>query len=257
MKMDRVQLLMTILALLVIPLLIIEHQATDPTVLLVTWIANAVIWLAFVAEYVWGLMKAEQKWGFVRANWFDLAIILLSPPIYVPEALQGVRALRVLRLGRLGRALRLLRLVRVFAFMARAWRTSTRVMGKHSFGYILLTCVLFVLGSGAIFVAVEGEGYTLLDGIWWAVATLTTVGYGDIYPKTDAGRLVALVMIILGLGMMAALTANVAAAFVGEEKKEEESELLRRLEEISARLAALEDSVKQSVDNREKSGIQS
>ena len=254
---DRVQMIMTVLALLIIPLLIVESQATDPTVLLLTWVANTLIWLAFVAEYIWGLVSAERKWEFVRSNWFDLAIILLSPPLYVPEALQGVRALRILRLGRLGRALRLLRLVRVFAFMARAWRTSGRVLGKHSFGYILATCVLFVVGSGAVFVAVEGGEYTLLDGIWWAVATLTTVGYGDIYPKTDAGRVVALIMIILGLGMMAALTANIAAAFVGSEQQNEENEVLKRLDEISARLTALENSLKHGVDNSDKAGIQS
>lgn len=240
---NRVQTLMTVLAILIIPLLVVEHQATDPTVLLITWIANVLIWLAFVAEYTWGLYRAEQKWLFVRSHWFDLAIILLSPPIFIPESIQSIRALRALRLGRLGRLLRLLRLVRVFAFMAKAWRTSGRIMGRHSFAYVLLTCCLFIVGGGTVFVLVEGGEHTLLDGIWWAVATLTTVGYGDIYPKTDFGRVLALLLIILGLGMMAALTANIAAAFVGSEKKEEDVEVLRRLDEISARLAALEQAV--------------
>jgi len=251
---------MTILALLIIPLLIIESQATDPTVLLIVWIANALIWLAFVAEYVWGLATAERKWEFVRTHWFDLAIIVLSPPVYVPEGLQSVRALRVLRLGRLGRALRVLRLVRVFAFMAKAWSSSGRVLGRHSFGYILATCGLFIVGGGAVFVAIEGGGLTLLDGIWWAVATLTTVGYGDIYPKTELGRIVALFLIVLGLGMMAALTANIAAHFVGTEKEEEDDEVLRRLDQIAARLESLEkrvDSLQKSIDSSGGGAIQS
>lgn len=257
MSSPRAQLIMTVLALLIIPLLVIEHQATDPTVQLAVWIANLLIWLAFVVEYVWGLVAAESKWGFVKTHWFDLAIILLSPPVYVPESLQSVRALRALRLGRLGRALRVLRLVRVFAFMARAWHSSGRVMGRHSFGYVVLTCGIFIVGGGALFITVEGGGLTLLDGIWWAVATLTTVGYGDIYPKSEWGRMLALVLIVLGLGMMAALTANIASVFVGADKQEEDQEILRRLDEISARLAALENSISKTVDRSGNDGIQS
>lgn len=244
MQRNRIELIMTILAVLIIPLIIIEQQTTNPTVLTAVWIANLVIWLAFVAEYIWGLATAERKGEFVRTHWFDLAIILLSPPVFVPEGLQSVRALRALRLGRLGRLLRVLRLLRVFAFMTKIWRSSGNLMGRHSFGYILASCVLFIVGGGALFITVEGGEYTLLDGIWWAVATLTTVGYGDIYPKTEIGRVMALLLIILGLGMMAALTANIASAFVGAEKKDEESEVLRRLDEISARLTALENSIK-------------
>jgi len=254
---NRIELIMSILALLIIPLLIIEQQTTDPTVLTVIWLANLVIWLAFVAEYVWGLTTAEKKGEFIRTHWFDLAIILLSPPIFVPEGLQSVRALRILRVGRLGRLLRVLRLVRVFAFISKIWRSSGRLMGRHSFGYILISCVLFILGGGALFVAVEGNDYTLLDGIWWAVATLTTVGYGDIYPKTELGRLIGVGLIVLGLGMMAALTANIASAFVGSEKQDEESEVLRRLDEISARLTVLENSLNKGVDKADPPDIQS
>lgn len=242
---DRLQMLMAILALVMVPLLIIEQQATDPTLLLVVWSLNLLIWLAFVAEYIYGLSKAADRWRFVRERWFDLAVILLSPPIYVPESLQGVRslrALRVLRLGRLGQVLRMLRVVRVFAFMARAWASSRRVLSGHSFGYILLTTLLFVVGGGALFVLVEGRDLTLLDGIWWAVATLTTVGYGDVYPQTEWGRAIALVIILLGLGFMATLTANIAARFVEDDRQRQSQNeaLLERLDAIAARLDRLE-----------------
>ncbi|MFZ5826621.1 MAG: potassium channel family protein [Bacillota bacterium] len=231
MREERLQVLMIILALLVIPLLIIEQQATNPAVLLGAWVLNLLIWLAFVAEYLYGFVRAPAKGRFVRERWFDLAIIVLSPPLYLPEALQAVRSLR---------ALRLFRLLRVFAFMARAWSSTRRLLGAHSFGYVLLTCALFVIGGGALFVAVEGRGLTLLDGIWWAVATLTTVGYGDVYPETDLGRLIALLIIITGLGLMATLTANIAARFVEGEQRDENTAILERLDAIAARLERLE-----------------
>lgn len=264
---DRIQVVMIVLALAVVPLLVIEHQATDPAVLLIVWIANLLIWLAFVAEYVWGLVTAEDRRAFVRNHWFDLTIILLSPPLWVPESLQGLRslrALRVLQVGRMGRLLRLMRLLRVFSFLAKAWSTAGRLLGKHSFAYVLLTSLFFVVGGGAVFAMVEGSGLSLLDGIWWAVATLTTVGYGDLYPKSDLGRIVAVVIILCGLGMMAALTANIAAHFVGNDQKDEQEEVLRRLDAIARRIDGLESKVTllqkelhKGVDTRDEAGIQS
>lgn len=243
---DRIQTVMIALALLVIPLLVIEHKATDPMVLLATWVANLVIWLAFVAEFVWGLVTAGDRRGYVRSHWFDLAIILLSPPLWVPESLQGLRslrALRVLQIGRMGRLLRLLRLLRVFSFLAKAWTTAGRMMGRHSFAYVALSCIVFVVGGGSLFAFVEGGEIDVLDGIWWAVATLTTVGYGDVYPHTDAGRGLAVLIIICGLGMMAALTASIAAHFVGSDHQAENNEVLNRLDDLAGRLDRMEQQI--------------
>ncbi|MFZ5818176.1 MAG: potassium channel family protein [Bacillota bacterium] len=240
----RREALMILLALLVIPVMIVEQQSTDPTVLLVAWVLNLLIWLAFVADYLLGIRSAPDRRRFARERWFDLAIILLSVPLYLPEPMAGVRslrALRVLQMGRMGRLLRLLRLVRVLAFLARAWQSARRVMGGHSFGYLLFSSALFVVGGGALFVLVEGRELTLLDGIWWAVATLTTVGYGDIYPQTVAGRLIALLIILMGLGLVATLTANVAAFFVESDQQKGDSPVLERLDAIAARLDRLEE----------------
>lgn len=154
--------------------------------------------------------------------------------------MRSLRALRIFQIGRLGRLLRLLRLLRIFGFMARAWSSSRRILGGHSFGYVLLTSAVFVVGGGALFVLVEGQDLTLLDGIWWAVATLTTVGYGDLYPQTDLGRLISLGVIITGLGLMATLTANIAAHFVDSEQQSENAAVLERLDAIAARLDRLE-----------------
>src|SRR5207237_7328810 len=97
-----------ILALLVVPALVLEERATDPLVREGAHIVNWIVWLAFCAEFLLRWSAAGQA-RFLRRAWFDLLLIVISPPFLVPEYLQGMRRVRVLR------ALRLLRLVRAGA----------------------------------------------------------------------------------------------------------------------------------------------
>jgi voltage-gated potassium channel len=86
---------------------------------------------------------------------------------------------------------------------------------------------------------------SLWDGIWWAVTTTTTVGYGDIYPTTVQGRIIGMILMFVGIGFLSLLTASIASRFVKEERGEEHLdvlEVLRRLEadvaELKARIPA-------------------
>jgi voltage-gated potassium channel len=102
--------------------------------------------------------------------------------------------------------------------------------------------LLTVLGGGAAYAAVEtDQNLTTWDGVWWALVTVTTVGYGDTFPATDAGRAIAVAVMLVGIGFVAVLTAAAAERFMrGREAEEQRAELHERLEEIAARLAALE-----------------
>ena len=89
---------LAVLALLLVPVLILEDRTTDPTI---RWLCSGVnwfVWLAFVGEFATGLAVATSRLKFAAASWFDLAIILLSPPFLVPDALQNMRSLRALRI---------------------------------------------------------------------------------------------------------------------------------------------------------------
>ena len=89
------------------------------------------------------------------------------------------------------------------------------------------------------------------DGVWWAVSTMTTVGYGDVYPRTDEGRFIAIVVMIVGIGFVAVLTAAIAQRFVAiqvGQQVEDAEEVLEATEEqvlaeIRERLQVLEESV--------------
>src|SRR2546426_2191353 len=86
------------LALAMVPLIVIQESSTDTEVLNWTERLNALIWLAFVGEYLYLFALADQKRRFVRGHWFDLLIIALTPPIaLLPNELDAIRALRALR----------------------------------------------------------------------------------------------------------------------------------------------------------------
>jgi len=85
----------------------------------------------------------------------------------------------------------------------------------------------------------SGDFATYWDGIWWAVVTVTTVGYGNLYPKTVEGRLVGMVLMLVGISFLSLLTAAIASRFVRQERSAEHEQVLAALQQIQAELADL------------------
>ena len=96
-----------------------------------------------------------------------------------------------------------------------------------------------VVAGAAQHSASASEFGSLWDGVWWAVVTVTTVGYGDLYPTTVQGRLVGMVLMFVGIGFLSLLTAAVASRFVKEERSDEHDELMERLGRIEADLRVI------------------
>src|SRR3979490_298586 len=82
------------LALLLIPVLLLEETSTDPGVVDAATLANALIWLLFAVDYAIDLWRAPDRGAHVRSHWFDLALIVVSPPLLVPPEAQALRVLR-------------------------------------------------------------------------------------------------------------------------------------------------------------------
>ena len=219
-----------VLALLVVPALILE-DSENPAVAATALTINWTIWLGFCAEYLVKLGLAPDRRLFVRRAWVDLLIILLSPPFLVPEPLQATRSLRVLRA---------LRLVRAVAVAGLGLRLLRRLLQHRQFAYVLaVAAALVVLGALAILAVERGPNPTIgsfADALWWAMVTATTVGYGDVSPVTLEGRLIAVVLMLTGIGVIGVFTATVASFFF--EQKEEAADV-----DLAGRLARVEDKV--------------
>jgi voltage-gated potassium channel len=157
----------------------------------------------------------------------DVAIVVLTPP-FAPAAFLGFRLARLVRL------LRVLRLVRT----ARMTRKTFSLEGVK---WAAALTGLVALGAGAAFASAEHRSTS--DGLWWAATTMTTVGYGDVAPMTGLGRVIAVGVMLVGIGFVAFLTAAVAQRFVAqieEPKPQWEHAVLTDLAEIKARLSAIE-----------------
>jgi voltage-gated potassium channel len=116
---------------------------------------------------------------------------------------------------------------------------------RQGFRYVALATILLVILAGfSVSIADREEFTSPWLGMWWAVTTVTTVGYGDIYPTTVIGRIIASALMITGIGFLSLLTAAIASTFVSQDAAEEESEVaevlatLKRIEERLERVEA-------------------
>ena len=126
-------------------------------------------------------------------------------------ALRALRLLRLLKLGRYSKSLQ--RIVNVFV----------RKKGELFVTAYVSIIILFIISTLMFYAEHEAQPdkfRNILDGLWWGIATLTTVGYGDIYPVTVTGKLIAAVSAFLGIGVFALPTAILGAAFLEEIENE-------------------------------------
>jgi voltage-gated potassium channel len=175
----------------------------------------------FTTEYLARLACVQRPWRYAR-SFFGIVDLLAVLPTYLALLVPGLHALvdiRILRLIRIFRIFKLGAYVQEFGALARALAASRRKI------FVFLALVMMiVLVMGTLMYVVEGpdNGYTSIPvGVYWAITTLTTVGFGDITPKTDFGRFVASVMMLIGWGTLAVPTGIVSAEFVSQARPRE------------------------------------
>jgi hypothetical protein len=188
------------LALLLIPVLLIEETSTDLTVMRVAIAANATIWVLFVLDYAVDLWHAPDRRAHIARRWADLALIVVSPPLFVPPEAQALRALR---------ALRLFRAIAVAGVVAeRVGRPLTRSAALVIVGVL----VAVVIAGGVLVSIVEPATFpTVALAYAWAMATLMTAGHAEPVPVSPAARAVSTLIVVVGLGSFAALAASIAS----------------------------------------------
>lgn len=180
------------------------------------FIVNFVVFFAFAIDYILKLVLTDSKPTYIRTQWVSLLVVIsqffaLLPALGVLGVLRGVRAVRVLGV-----------IARVIGI-----GTATKSSGKEFFKKRAASVAFGIAGltlitSAVAFTIVEdvGEGRRInsfFDALWWSAATITTVGYGDIYPVTTAGRIIAVFTMVIGISTLAVVTARIAKFLIASD----------------------------------------
>ncbi len=180
-----------------------------------------VICIFFLGEFSIRFFEAPNKFEFMRWGWIDL--------------LASIPMLPYLHLGRIFRLMRLVRAVRMF-MRTRSVVHFISTKNQTTVGSaVLLGALLLIFSSVSILyfeTAPNSNIKTAEDAIWWGVVTISTVGYGDLYPVTSAGRLIGMILISGGVGLFGVFTAYIASIFVVDNRKP----LISEEEDITSQL---------------------
>jgi len=228
------QLIILTLSLFVLGLMVVEltFDLPDETSRVLRWIDNVVCGLFFV-DFIVRFRRAESKLQFMKWGWIDL---LASIPEV--EALRWGRLFRVLRILRMMRAVKSLRLIFDMLF------THNRASGGVASVLTIAFLVLSLASVGILLVerVPEANIKNAEDAVWWSITTVTTVGYGDRYPVTLGGRLIASALMFTGVGLFGTLSGVIASFFLGEKKKADEDAV------TNAALLAKLDALQKDID---------
>ncbi|MES2572771.1 MAG: ion transporter [Verrucomicrobiota bacterium] len=219
------QVLTLILSIYVLAALFVQavFPLSPDTELLLEWIDFAICFV-FLGDFFLRLCQAPSKRNFLKWGWIDL---LSSIPNF--DILRVGRAVGLIRLFRLLRAFRSTKALVDYLFGNRAKSTFSTVAAVSLLLTMFASIAMLHLEKGA-----ESNIKTPVDALWWAIATITTVGYGDKFPVTTEGRAVAALLMTAGVGLFGTFTAFVARAFVASDFGKEESELQQVLGEVRA-----------------------
>ena len=178
--------------------------------------------LVFLAEFVISFRRAPSKLAFMKWGWIDL---LSSIPLW--DLLRWGRVVRIVRIVRLLRAFRSTKNLLVFLYRDRT---------RGAIATAALTAGLVMIFASIAVLTFENDAESNIkspfDAVWWAVSTVTTVGYGDKVPVTLEGKIVAMILMLFGIGLFGVLTGLFARLLVVPDFKSEESEIANLATEV-------------------------
>ncbi len=229
---ERMGVVMITATLLVIPDLMLEEQPLRAPWHTVAMIGDWVIWLVFLVEFAAIVILAKDWRSWLRRYPLAPAMLILTPP-FAPAAIQALRIFRLLRLLRVARGLQLM----------------SKLLTLEGLKYAMALAVFLVIGGGTVFAGVEsrvGHHISTWDGIWWAFGTVTAEG-SRIEVTTNAGRAIAIVLMLTGVGVFSLVTGAIAQHFLSsgrldntERLSHGERAIMARLDELAGRLQGLE-----------------
>ncbi|MCB0764758.1 MAG: ion transporter [Flavobacteriales bacterium] len=170
------------------------------------------ICLVFLIDFVQRFRQAPNKLRFMRWGWIDL--------------ISSIPMLEVMRYGRILRLIRLIRIVRAFRSLQKLIDHVFKNRAQGALTSVSTTAAMLVIVASVAILQVENSPdsniRTAEDAIWWAYVTITTVGYGDKFPVTTEGRVIAAILMTAGVGVFGTFAAYLASLFVAPTARKEE-----------------------------------
>ena len=211
-----INLLVLVLSFYVLGILIVDALIDLPPevhklIVYTDYIACSVFFLDFLIRF----FRAESKLAYMKWGWIDL--------------LASIPANGVFRLGRIARVVQIIRVIKAYRSISHIVENIFKNHMKGTFTFAVIVAFMLILFSSVLILEVEtapnSNIKTAEDALWWAYVTITTVGYGDLYPVTTEGRIVALVLMTAGVGLFGVFTGYLASWFVEPEKEKEDNDL--------------------------------
>lgn len=200
----------------------------DPSMVL---LHDRLVWFFFLFETTLLTSLVDDRKRYLRDNWLNLAIIITGIPFILGFVTPHVQAFGSLRL------------ILVIDLLIKVSGGVRKVLSRNQLGATLLVAALFTTGAGFLIDGIDPNIDSPADGIWWAWVTMTSVGYGDVVPVSTEGRVFAVILMLVGMGFSAMITAGILAFFISENEERivhlEEKELTKQTH-IEARIEHIE-----------------
>lgn len=194
-----------LLALMIDTFIKLPHEVSRMLTLI-----DDIICGVFLFDFGQRLYRAENKWAFMKWGWIDL--------------ISSIPTLEYMRVGRTLRLIRLLRILRAFRSVRHLVLHVFKNKTQGTLTAAAVVAILTIIFSSIAILQVETDPNsnikTAEDAMWWAYVTITTVGYGDKYPVTTEGRIIAALLMTVGVGLFGTFTAFLASWFIDQTKRE-------------------------------------
>lgn len=197
-----------LLALMLSLIIVIDIFVSIPQeVRLSFYYIENIIRLIFIGDYIGRLALSKDKKDFFKENIIDL-LSIISIRMYL-------KCFKVVRLTRFIPAYMIIKICKVFVVVINIIKFKIKVrdeIRRNKFNFLLVISVIIIV-IGAVIISTI-EGISLEDALWWSFVTFTTVGYGDVLLKTQLGRIFAVILMIIGIGVIGVITTTITLYIV-------------------------------------------
>lgn len=164
------------------------------------YMIDKIVYIIFVVDVFTRLYLADNKKQFIQSNWFDFVAIIPLDSLF-----------------KSARLIKLIKIIRLIVILKRYKSTTFELLKQHGLINALIFIGVMILSLSLLIYIIEPDIKTYPDAVWWSIATTTTVGYGDLSPSTHLGRIIAVILMFSGIGVIGMLTGTLANYFIKKE----------------------------------------